>query len=147
MYRIRDKQFEVLLVHPGGPFWVKKDFGAWSIPKGEVADVEDEFQAAKREFEEEIGIEPRGEFVPLGTVTQKSGKVVHAWAFKGDFDTRKIRSSTFEMEWPPRSGEMREFPEVDRAEWFGIKEAKQKINPEQTEFIKRLEEIIKRSEA
>jgi predicted NUDIX family NTP pyrophosphohydrolase len=132
---------EVLLVHPGGPFWAKKDLGAWSIPKGEHEDGEDARAAALREFEEELGSPAvEGELVDLGEVRQKSGKVVTAWALEGDIDADGIRSNTFEMEWPPRSGKTREFPEVDRAAWFGLDEARERILPAQAPLLDRLAE-------
>jgi predicted NUDIX family NTP pyrophosphohydrolase len=131
---------EVLLVHPGGPFWAKKDAGAWSIPKGEYEDGDDPRVAALREFEEELGSAlPAGtELVELGTVKQKSGKRITAYAAEGDLDADTISSNTFEMEWPPRSGRMQAFPEVDRAGWFSIEEAREKLNPAQAEFLVRL---------
>lgn len=142
LYRRAGKALEVLLVHPGGPFWVKKDLGAWSIPKGEVEEGEEPRACALRELEEEMGasldisIEA---LVELGTVRQKSGKIVHCWAVEGDFDPATLSSNTFSIEWPPRSGVQREFPEVDRAEWFGPGEARRKINPAQAAFLDRLE--------
>jgi predicted NUDIX family NTP pyrophosphohydrolase len=139
MYRVRSGALEVLLVHPGGPIWANRDAGAWSIPKGEVRTGEDNLVAAKREFEEELGFPPHGEFVLLGTLTQKGGKTVHAWAFEGDCDPAATRSNTFTMEWPPRSGKKQEFPEIDRAEFFDIDEAKRKINPAQVPFLEKLE--------
>src|SRR5215472_17690164 len=111
-------RLEVLLIHPGGPFWAKKDDGAWSIPKGEFTSDEDPLAAARREFEEELGSVVEGEFMPLGAVKQPGGKVVHAWAVRGEFDPPRLKSNLFSMEWPPRSGRQQEFPEVDRAEWF-----------------------------
>jgi predicted NUDIX family NTP pyrophosphohydrolase len=131
---------EVLLVHPGGPFWAKKDAGAWSIPKGEYEDGDDPRACALREFQEELGTAlPEGtELVDLGTVRQKSGKVITAFAAEGDLDTETITSNTFEIEWPPRSGRTQEFPEVDRAAWFSIAEAREKLNPAQAEFLVRL---------
>jgi predicted NUDIX family NTP pyrophosphohydrolase len=131
---------EVLLVHPGGPFWAKKDAGAWSIPKGEYEDGDDPRVAALGEFEEELGSAlPAGtELVELGTVKQKSGKRITAYAAEGDLDADTISSNTFEMEWPPRSGRMQAFPEVDRAGWFSIEEAREKLNPAQAEFLVRL---------
>ena len=129
---------EFFLVHPGGPFWAKKDDGAWSIPKGEFEAGEDPLAAAKRELEEETGIVARGECVPLGTVKQKNGKLVHAWALEQDADAASIRSNTFTLEWPPRSGKTREFPEVDRAAWFGLATAKLKILAAQRELLERL---------
>ena len=132
---------EVLLVHPGGPFWAKKDAGAWSIPKGEYEDGEDARAAALREYEEELGAAaPEGELVELGEVRQRSGKVVTAWALAGDADADAIRSNTFTIEWPPRSGRTREFPEVDRAGWFGLDEAREKIVPGQAPLLDRLAE-------
>ncbi|HEY6292740.1 MAG TPA: NUDIX domain-containing protein [Terriglobia bacterium] len=142
MYRVRDGVLQVLLAHPGGPIWAKKDSGAWTIPKGEVEPGEDQLAAAQREFEEELGFAPSGEFNSLGTITQKSGKIVRAWAFEGDCDPRSIKSVSFSMEWPPRSGKQREFPEVDRAEFFGVEEARKKINPAQAELVTRLEEKL-----
>jgi predicted NUDIX family NTP pyrophosphohydrolase len=138
MFRRRAAGIEFFLVHPGGPFWKNKDLGAWSIPKGEYQEGEDALAAAKREFEEETGIAPRGEFLPLGEVKQSGGKIVTAWAFEGDGDADKIRSNTFSMEWPPKSGKLREFPEVDRAEWFLIEAARQKILKSQADFLDRL---------
>ncbi len=144
LYRIREGNLEVLLVHPGGPFWARKDLGAWSIPKGEVEnDTDDHFETAKREFKEETGFLPEGNFVPLGFIKQKGGKTVYGWAIEGDCDTALLKSNTFTMEWPPRSGKEQEFPEVDRAEFFSPEEAKQKINPAQTEFISQLEQLLK----
>jgi predicted NUDIX family NTP pyrophosphohydrolase len=132
---------EVLLVHPGGPFWAKKDAGAWSIPKGEYEDGEDARACALREFNEEIGAAaPEGELVDLGEVRQKSGKVVTAWALEGDTNAEEITSNTFTMEWPPRSGKTREFPEIDRAGWFGLDEARTKILPAQAPLLDRLAE-------
>ena len=130
---------EVLLVHPGGPFWARKDAGAWSIPKGEVEDGEQPRAAALREFAEETGTTlPDGALEPLGSVKLKSGKLVHAFAVAGDLDPEAIVSSTFELEWPPRSGRLQLFPEVDRAGWFGLDEAREKLNPAQAVFIDRL---------
>jgi predicted NUDIX family NTP pyrophosphohydrolase len=130
---------EVLLVHPGGPFWAKKDLGAWSIPKGEHDEAEQALACALREFEEETGSKPdRGQLDDLGTVRQKSGKVVQAYALEGDIDADAIRSNTFTMEWPPRSGRQSEFPEVDRAQWFAIDEARERIIPAQAAFLDRL---------
>jgi predicted NUDIX family NTP pyrophosphohydrolase len=131
---------EVLLVHPGGPFWARKDAGAWSIPKGEYDEGDDPREAARREFEEELGSPlPAGtELVELGTVKQKSGKVITAYAAAGDLDAEAIRSNTFTLEWPPRSGRMQEFPEVDRAGWFSLDEAREKLNPAQAELLVRL---------
>ncbi len=127
LYRLTGGEVEVFLVHPGGPYWAKKDEGAWSIPKGEIDEGEDPLAAARREFEEETGVWPEGEATPLGTVRQPGGKLVTAFAVEGDLDADTIRSNTFTMEWPPRSGRMRAFPEVDRAGWFGKEEAERKI--------------------
>lgn len=140
MYRVRNGLLEVFLAHPGGPFFKNKDKGYWSIPKGEIDPEESALDAAIREFIEETGIMPEGDFIPLGTVMQKSGKTVHAWAIAGDWDEHKpIVSNTFEIEWPPRSGKKQQFPEIDRAEFFSVTEALDKINEAQREFIRRLE--------
>jgi predicted NUDIX family NTP pyrophosphohydrolase len=129
-------------VHPGGPFWAKKDAGAWSIPKGEFSGDENALMAARREFEEETGFLPAGRFVPLTPSKQPSGKVIYAWALEGDLDATAIRSNTFTMEWPPQSGIHQEFPEVDRAAWFTIEAAKEKIIKGQVDFIDELQRII-----
>jgi predicted NUDIX family NTP pyrophosphohydrolase len=140
--RARDG-LEVLLVHPGGPFWAKRDHGAWSIPKGEHAEDEDALAAARREFAEELGhAAPDGETFELGEVRQKAGKVVCAWAVAGDLNPEQITSNTFTMEWPPRSGRTREFPEVDRAQWFGLAEARERINPAQAALLDRLADAV-----
>src|ERR1035437_2368851 len=131
MFRRRPTGPEVLLVHPGGPLWGHKDEGYWSIPKGEVEPGEDLLAAAQREFEEETGLKPTGPFIELKPVKTKSGKVVHAWAFEGDCDPATAKSNLFTMEWPPRSGRFAEFPEIDRAEFFGLVEARHKIGPGQ----------------
>jgi predicted NUDIX family NTP pyrophosphohydrolase len=139
MYRSREDILEVFLVHPGGPFWAKKDEGVWSIPKGEFnIETEDPLEAAKREFAEETGFTLAGDFIPLDTLKQSNMKIVHAWAVAGDCDASQIKSNSFSMEWPPRSGKQQEFPEVDRAEWFDIETAKTKILKGQTPFIDRL---------
>lgn len=127
MYRRTGPQLEVLLVHPGGPFWTKKDEGAWTIPKGECGEGEDPLAAAQREFEEETGFKPKGRFIPLGSFRQSSAKTISVWAVQGDLDPSRLRSNTFSMQWPPRSGNMQEFPEVDRAAWFVPQEAERKI--------------------
>jgi predicted NUDIX family NTP pyrophosphohydrolase len=142
MYRSRAGHLEVLLSHPGGPFFTNKDLGAWTIPKGLVDEDEDQLAAARREFEEETGTRPEGDFVPLGEVVQKGGKTVVAWAFEGDLDPAAITSNTFKKEWPPRSGRWQTFPEVDRAAFFSIAEAKTKINPAQAQFLGRLETLL-----
>jgi predicted NUDIX family NTP pyrophosphohydrolase len=141
----RRGELEVLLVHPGGPFWAKKDAGAWSIPKGEYEDGDDPLASALREFEEETGtrLEPDAP-VELGTIVQRGGKRVSAWAVEGDLDPGTLRSNTFEMQWPPRSGVWREFPEVDRAEWFDVARAREKLVPAQAELLDRLEERLRR---
>lgn len=132
----------MLLVHPGGPAWARRDRGAWSIPKGEYADREDPLSAARREFEEELGVPPPdGSARELGEVRQRGGKLVRAWAMEGDLDPGTITSNTFQSEWPPRSGRMIEIPEVDRAEWFGLDIAREKINPAQSALIDMLEDL------
>ena len=138
MYRRSGEGIEVLLVHPGGPFWAKKDEGAWSIPKGEIEDGEDPLAAARREFNEELGSPVSGEFIELAPIRQASGKVVHAWAVESDFDPATLTSGMFSMEWPPRSGRQQHFPEVDRAEWFTIDEATRKINKAQIALLEQL---------
>jgi predicted NUDIX family NTP pyrophosphohydrolase len=138
MYRRRGAALEVLLVHPGGPFWAKKDEGAWSIPKGEYAQDEDALACAVREFEEELGTRPDGSFADLGELIQPSRKAITAFAVEGDFDPATLRSNLFETEWPPKSGKRQSFPEVDRAAWFGPQEAREKILPGQAPFIDRL---------
>jgi predicted NUDIX family NTP pyrophosphohydrolase len=135
------KDLRVLLVHPGGPFWVKKDEGAWSIPKGELEPGEDSRACALRELGEELGASlglTAAQLIELGSVRQKAGKVIHCWAAEGEFDPAGLNSNTFTMEWPPRSGREREFPEVDQAEWFSPEQARRKINPAQAAFIDRL---------
>jgi predicted NUDIX family NTP pyrophosphohydrolase len=143
LYRLNEGVPEVLLVHPGGPFWARKDAGAWSIPKGEYGDDEDAQACALREFEEETGtaLSP-AELADLGAVKLKSGKQVAAWAVEGDLDSDAITSNTFELEWPPRSGRMQTVPEVDRAGWFGLEEAREKLNPAQGAFLDRLRELL-----
>jgi predicted NUDIX family NTP pyrophosphohydrolase len=142
LYRARDPGLEVFLVHPGGPFWAKKDHGAWSIPKGELQEGEDPLNAAKREFQEETGFSVEGNFVPLTPLKQRGGKVVYAWAVEADCDPDAIKSNMFSMEWPPRSGKRQEFPEVDRAGWFTLEVAKQKILPGQVGFLEELERTV-----
>jgi len=138
LYRLKNRVLEVLLVHPGGPFWAKKDFGSWSIPKGEFTDGENALEAAKREFREEVGVEFSGEFIELSPIKHKSGKLVFAWASERDIDARLIKSNTFEMVWPPKSGKRQQFPEIDRGEWFSVPEAKLKINENQAALIDEL---------
>lgn len=130
-------------MHPGGPFWAKKDIGVWTIPKGEYDDGEEPLAAARREFEEETGSAAEGQFLALGEVKQSGGKVVTAWALERDLDPGAIRSNTFSMEWPPRSGKMREFPEIDRAAWFSLTEAREKLIAAQTAFLDRLERLAR----
>jgi predicted NUDIX family NTP pyrophosphohydrolase len=140
---------QVLLVHPGGPFWAKKDAGAWSIPKGEYGEGDDPRACALREFEEELGspLPPGTALVELGTVRQKGGKVITAYAAEGDLDSDAIESNTFTIEWPPRSGRMQEFPEVDRAAWFDLDRAREKLNPAQAELLVRLAPLLNRGAA
>jgi predicted NUDIX family NTP pyrophosphohydrolase len=138
MFRRGGDALEVLLVHPGGPYWMNKDVGAWSIPKGEVEPGEEPFAAAQREFEEEIGATARGEFFSLGEIRQASGKIVRAWAVEGDCDVSNMRSNTFSMIWPPKSGKPQSFPEIDRAEWFSLDAARNKIIKGQIPFLERL---------
>src|SRR5437660_6133148 len=138
LYRRRAGGLEILLVHPGGPFWAKKDLGVWSIPKGEYSQSEDPLAVAKREFAEETGTHPQGECLPLGEVVQSGRKVVTAFALEGDLDPTILRSNTFELEWPPKSGRKASFPEIDRAQWFSPAEAEQKILSGQRAFIHRL---------
>jgi predicted NUDIX family NTP pyrophosphohydrolase len=143
LYRIRDGKLEVLLVHPGGPFWQKRDDGAWSIPKGEIGNNEVGIDVARREFHEELGVPaPDGELAALGAVRQAGGKIVHVWAAPGDVDVTRLTSNTFELEWPPHSGRTQRFPEVDRAAWFDSDAARRKLLPAQHAFIDRLEESL-----
>src|SRR5258705_251528 len=142
LYRIRNKTLELFLVHPGGPFFAKKDHGAWSIPKGEFENDEEPLAAATREFKEETGMELSGEFIQLGSIKQKSGKIVYAWAVEGDIDPEKIKSNSFEIEWPPKSGKMKRFPEIAKAAWLNLNEAIVKINSGQLALIKELEDKL-----
>jgi predicted NUDIX family NTP pyrophosphohydrolase len=142
LYRRREDELEVLLVHPGGPFWARRDAGAWSIPKGEYAPDEEPLAAARREFEEELGIgPPEGPVLDLGEIRQRGGKLVRAWALEGDLDASAVSSNTLELEWPPRSGRLIQVPEVDRAEWLTLERAREKINPAQAELLDRLGDI------
>jgi predicted NUDIX family NTP pyrophosphohydrolase len=144
LHRLSGDRLEVLLVHPGGPFWARRDAGAWSIPKGELATGEEPLAAARREFAEELGsAPPDGPVRDLGEVRQKGGKLVSAWAIEGDLDPDAITSNTFELEWPPRSGNTIEIPEVDRAQWFGLEQGREKINPAQAALLDRLEQALK----
>ena len=144
MYRIHDGELQVLLAHPGGPFFKNKDEGAWSIPKGEVETGEELLETAMREFEEETGITPKGPFIALTPIPQKGGKIVHAWAFEGNCDPSAIVSNTFTMEWPPKSGRQMQFFEIDRADFFDVAGAKRKIKAAQAALIEELEGIVKR---
>ncbi len=142
LFRRRDAAIEVFLVHPGGPFWAKKDDGVWSLPKGEISPGEDALAAARREFQEETGFTLEGPMDPLTPVKQPSGKIIHAWVKEGDCDALAVRSNTFVMEWPPRSGRKQEFPEIDRAGWFSISEALIKIGQGQIPFLLELQRLI-----
>jgi predicted NUDIX family NTP pyrophosphohydrolase len=142
MYRRRGGALEVFLVHPGGPFWARKDTGAWSIPKGELDRTEEPLAVARREFTEETGFRAEGDVQPLAPITQAGGKVVHAFALEGDADPAALQSNTFSIEWPPRSGRQQAFPEVDRAAWFSLDVARQKINPAQAALLDELEATL-----
>lgn len=142
MYRFREEELQVFLAHPGGPFFANKDEGAWTIPKGEIEPGEDMFEAAKREFQEETGIVPTGAFIALSPIRQKGGKIIHAWAFEGDCDPTAVVSNTFTMEWPPKSGRQTAFPEMDRADFFGVPEAMRKIKAGQDALITELQRIV-----
>lgn len=146
MYRIHDGKLHVLLAHPGGPFFKSKDAGAWTIPKGEIGSDENPLETAKREFKDEMGFAPAGPFIALTPIKQKGGKVVHAWGFEGDCNPNEIVSNTFTMEWPPKSGRQAEFPEVDRAEFFDLDAARQKILLAQVSLIDELEEKLGQAE-
>ena len=145
LYRKDGDSVEVFLVHPGGPFWAKKDEGAWSIPKGEFVDGEEALEAAKREFQEETGFAVKGRFEALEPVKQASGKIVYAWAIEGDIDSSAIRSNNFSMEWPPGSKKIREFPEVDRGGWFALATARQKILTGQSPLLEELLSILNKN--
>jgi predicted NUDIX family NTP pyrophosphohydrolase len=147
VYRLREGRLEVFLVHPGGPFWAKRDLGAWSIPKGEFSEPEDPLAAAVRELQEETGFSLDGPFEPLTPRKQPGGKIVHAWAAEGDLDPRQIRSNTFLLEWPKGSGRQKEFPEVDRAEWFELAEARQRILPGHVGFLEELSDLLGKRKA
>jgi predicted NUDIX family NTP pyrophosphohydrolase len=142
LFRDSSRGLEVLLAHPGGPLWTRKDDGAWTVPKGQFGEGELPLDAAKREFEEEMGAPPSGEFLPLGSIKQPSGKVVHVWAARSDFDTAGVKSNTFSMEWPPKSGKTTDFPEIDRAEWYSIETARRKILKGQAPFLERLLALV-----
>lgn len=141
MYRIHDGKLQVLLAHPGGPFFKNKDDGAWTIPKGEIEPGEDMLEAAKREFKEETGVTPTGPFIALTPIKQKGGKIVHAWAFKGDCDPSAIVSNSLSIEWPPKSGRLMEFPELDRADFFDVAAARGKIKAAQMALVEECEQI------
>ena len=143
MYRLDETgAVQVLLAHPGGPYWARRDLGAWTLPKGELEDWEGPLAGARREFEEETGHAPAGPFFPLGEVRQKSGKRVSAWACTGQLDPAQLRSNSFELEWPPRSGRLQEFPEIDRVEWFDLDAARDKLLPAQLPFLDRLAQLL-----
>lgn len=142
LYRMKEGILQVLLVHPGGPLWAGKDLWSWSIPKGLMDPDEDPLTAARREFEEETGVKVSGNFIPLSPVRMKSGKIIQAWAVEGDCDPSTVRSNTFSMEWPPRSGKQQEFPEVDRAAWFEIEAAKKRINQGQVGLLEELQSML-----
>jgi predicted NUDIX family NTP pyrophosphohydrolase len=142
LYRKRAGNLEVFLVHPGGPFWVKKDAGAWTIPKGEIGVDEDPLAAARRETAEETGFTPDGDFLALPTIRQKAGKLVQAWAVEADCDPAELRSNAFSMEWPPRSGQMAEFPEVDRGAWFALDEARTRLLEAQHPLLDALRSLV-----
>jgi len=143
MFRRAAAGTEVLLAHPGGPFWARRDEASWTLPKGEIAPDEEPLAAARREFQEETGFESAPPFLPLGELRQKSGKRISAWAFEGDADPARLVSLAFEMEWPPRSGRMQSFPEVDRVAWFGLEEARRKLIAGQAPFITALEQLLR----
>lgn len=142
LFRRRVGRLELFLAHPGGPYWADRDEGAWTIPKGLVEASEDMLACACREFREETGLEPRGPFIPLGSVRQKAGKTVHAWAWEGDTDPAAVASNTMRMQYPPGSGRWITVPEVDRCGWFTVSEAKRRINPAQAELIERLQSVL-----
>lgn len=142
LYRIQHSNLQVFLVHPGGPFWKNKDIGAWSVPKGEFLDDEDTLLAARREFQEETSQAIDGKFIKLKPVKQKSGKIIYAWAVEGDIDENNVISNTFPLEWPPKSGKMIEVPEIDKAGWFDVITANDKINPAQVALIEELVGLV-----
>jgi predicted NUDIX family NTP pyrophosphohydrolase len=146
LYRSSDPETEVLLVHPGGPFWKNKDDGAWTIPKGEFEESEEPLAAAIREFKEETGFVIQGEFKALDPIQQKAGKVVYAWAIEGDIDAAKVKSNFFEMEWPPKSGKKQSFPELDKACWFTLSKGREKINAAQAPLLDQLSEMLTKRE-
>lgn len=145
LYRIREDALEVMLVHPGGPFWKNKDLGAWSIPKGEYQIGEDPLEHAKREFKEETGQSLKGKFTRLMPIKQAGGKIVTAFAVEGEIDVTKIKSNSIPIEWPPKSGKFEQIPEIDRGEWFDLETARHKLNPAQTGFIDQLQDLLSKS--
>lgn len=145
MYRRRGPALEVLLAHPGGPFWSRRDEASWTLPKGEIDEGEDPLAAARREFSEETGFVATPPFLPLGELRQKSGKRISAWAFEGDANPAQLRSNLFEMEWPPRSGRLKEFPEVDRVQWYDVETAAVKLIAGQVPFLAALEERLRQA--
>ena len=142
LFRRRNGALEVFLAHPGGPFWAKRDTGAWTIPKGIVDEGEDLLDAARRELREETGLAPAGPFIPLGSVKQKAGKTVHAWACEGDADPAAVTSNETRVEWPRGSGQWHTYPEVDRCAWFSLGDARRKMNPAQSELLERLQNVV-----
>jgi len=142
LYRYREGELQVLLLHPGGPYWTHKDAGAWSIPKGEIEADEDPLAAAQREFLEETGAAVAGQFLALAPIKQRSGKVVTAWAVRGDFEPSQLRSNLFQLEWPPRSGKLQEFPEADRGEWFSLTEARARMVAGQSALLDSLQSLL-----
>jgi predicted NUDIX family NTP pyrophosphohydrolase len=142
IYKEREGALEIFLVHPGGPFWVRKDLGSWSIPKGEYSPGENPLRAARREFREETGFDAEGAFIELAEIRQKGGKYVKTWAVEGDYNPAAIKSNAFSLEWPPNSGKQAEFPEIDRAAWFALKTAREKILPSQLPLLDELEELL-----
>jgi len=145
MFRRRADELEVFLVHPGGPYWAKKDLGSWTLPKGEYPEEEDPLEAARREFQEETGFVAEGRFIELGDLRQSSGKIITAWAFEGDCDPSDLKSNSFSLEWPPRSGRQIEVPEVDRGDWYTITAARRRILPGQEPFLDRLLKALGRT--
>ena len=143
LYRRKGSGLEVLLAHPGGPFWKSRDLGAWTLPKGEIDEGEEPYAAARREFAEETGFEPGEAGIALEPLRQRSGKVIHAWAIEGDCDAAAAHSTLFKMEWPPKSGLQEEFPEIDRVEWFAIPEAERRILPGQSPFLAQLQSLLR----
>ncbi len=144
VYKYVDQEIHFLLLHPGGPFWKSKDIGAWTIPKGEIENGDDPFQTALKEFEEETGTSITGNFIQLNPIKQKGAKTIFAWAVEGDFNCETFHSNTFDMEWPPKSGQLKKFPEIDKAEWYDLETSKMKINPAQFALITEVLTILKK---